>query len=281
MLLVAGTLCSVMASSDLEGSVPQGLRLTSYSEKQVKGCYSYNQTLGICFDVRKSSMKLLKTTGEKIVFYMDLGPNMFYYQVVDQGFIGHGPSLIYVPDNIPKEPQVLREFLAVKQDDEETPQELELLKFHFQEVVSELHYVPEILLLELVTVALSDNSTNWEILQRFRVLWSNLLKTSDIQPPAELGAAHGSDDQNSKRKKRCSLAGDPNNDNCLGMCGKGCSCWSFVCGDCCFNRGCYEHDMCCRKRFFSTYCVTPFVYYFGCSRFSGYPKCLGGSFWGK
>ena len=88
ILLVVGTLCSVMASSDLEASLPQGLHLTAYSEKQVKGCYNYNQTLGICFDVRKSSIKLLKTTGEKIVFYMDLGPNMFYYQVVDQGFIG-------------------------------------------------------------------------------------------------------------------------------------------------------------------------------------------------
>ena len=88
MFLVAGTLCSVVASSDAEAFVPQGLRLTTYSEKQVKGCYSYNQTLGICFDVRKSSMNLLKTTGEKIVFYMDLGPDMFYYQVVDQGFIG-------------------------------------------------------------------------------------------------------------------------------------------------------------------------------------------------
>ena len=85
MLLVVGTLCSVMASSDSE----VGLRLlTTYSEKQVKGCYNYNQTLGICFDIRKSAMKLLKTTGEKIVFYMELGPNMFYYQVVDQGFIG-------------------------------------------------------------------------------------------------------------------------------------------------------------------------------------------------
>ena len=88
MLLVTGALCSVMASSDLKASSPQDLRLTAYSEKQVKGCYNYNQTLGICFDVRKSSMKLLKITGEKIVFYMDLGPNMFYYQVVDQGFIG-------------------------------------------------------------------------------------------------------------------------------------------------------------------------------------------------
>lgn len=86
MLVVAGTI-SVMASSDLEASV-QGLHLTTYSEKQVKGCYNYNQTLGICFDIRKRSMKLLKTTGEKIVFYMKLGPNTFYYQIVDQGFIG-------------------------------------------------------------------------------------------------------------------------------------------------------------------------------------------------
>jgi len=62
--------------------------VTSSRPSPVKGCYNYNQTLGICFDVRKSSMKLLKITGEKIVFYMDLGPNMFYYQVVDQGFIG-------------------------------------------------------------------------------------------------------------------------------------------------------------------------------------------------
>ena len=180
---------------------------------------------------------------------------------------------------------MLREFQATKQNDEETPQELELLRFHYQEVVSELQYVPEIHLLELVSVALSDNSTDWEILQRFRVLWFNLLKTSDIQTPSELRGAHDSDDeatdQLAKRKKRCSLASDPNNNKCLGMCGKGCWCWSYVCGDCCFNRGCYEHDKCCAARFFSTYCITPFFHSFRCHAFGGYPKCLGGSFWGK
>ena len=82
MLLVAGTLSSVMASSSTRVSPDNLLRGAS------QRCYNYNQTLGICFDVRKSSMQLLKTTGEKIVFYMELGPNMFYYQVVDQGFIG-------------------------------------------------------------------------------------------------------------------------------------------------------------------------------------------------
>lgn len=34
--------------------------------------------------------------------------------------------------------------------------------------------------------------------------------------------------------------------SCLGMCGKGCSCWRFVCGDCCYHYGCFEHDEICR-----------------------------------
>ena len=85
---------------------------------------------------------------------------------------------------------MLREFQATKQNDEGTPQELERLRFHYQEAVSELQDVSEIRLLEPVSVALSKNSTNWEILQRFRVLWFNLLKTSDIQIPSELRGAH-------------------------------------------------------------------------------------------
>ena len=36
----------------------------------------------------------------------------------------------------------------------------------------------------------------------------------------------------------------PEND-CIGMCGQGCNCWDWVCGDCCYHQGCYEHDICC------------------------------------
>ena len=49
----------------------------------------------------------------------------------------------------------------------------------------------------------------------------------------------------------------PNN-NCFGMCGKGCSCWSWVCGDCCYHMGCYDHDKCCEERFIQTRCLFPF-----------------------
>ena len=30
--------------------------------------------------------------------------------------------------------------------------------------------------------------------------------------------------------------------NCLGLCGPECTCWWFVCGDCCWNWGCNRHD---------------------------------------
>ena len=66
----------------------KGLRLKSYSEDEIKGCYKHNQTLGVCFDVKKGSMKIAKTTGEEIAHYQELGPDMFLYQVLDQAFIG-------------------------------------------------------------------------------------------------------------------------------------------------------------------------------------------------
>lgn len=34
---------------------------------------------------------------------------------------------------------------------------------------------------------------------------------------------------------------------CYGMCGRGCSCWKWVCGDCDYHPGCAAHDDDCRK----------------------------------
>ena len=45
---------------------------------------------------------------------------------------------------------------------------------------------------------------------------------------------------------------------CLGMCGPGCTCWSMVCGDCCYHLGCYDHDVCCREKFFQLRCLIPY-----------------------
>ena len=39
----------------------------------------------------------------------------------------------------------------------------------------------------------------------------------------------------------------PGQNQCFGMCGPGCSCWKWVCGDCCWHKGCAAHDSDCRK----------------------------------
>ena len=59
-------------------------------------------------------------------------------------------------------------------------------------------------------------------------------------------------------------------DECMGLCGKNCSCWKFVCGDCCFHQGCADHDVCCRKEgFTSSKCLLPLPKLnFSCERYS-------------
>ena len=55
---------------------------------------------------------------------------------------------------------------------------------------------------------------------------------------------------------------------CLGMCGFRCFCWRFVCGDCCYWDGCYQHDLACRDNFISLACLLPFN--FTCNGYGTY-----------
>jgi hypothetical protein len=61
---------------------------------------------------------------------------------------------------------------------------------------------------------------------------------------------------------RCS---QPTANNCYGMCGNGCNCWSWVCGDCCYHSGCAKHDSWCRNgQWYYCYNITAVVALFGC-----------------
>ena len=54
-------------------------------------------------------------------------------------------------------------------------------------------------------------------------------------------------------------------DSCYGMCGPGCSCWSWVCGDCCYHYGCAVHDSWCRQgQWWFCYNITAVIALFGC-----------------
>ena len=64
--------------------------------------------------------------------------------------------------------------------------------------------------------------------------------------------------ENCHHGRECPCGLCPLVSECLGMCGPGCSCWSFACGDCCYWAGCYQHDLKCRDSFFSFACLLPF-----------------------
>ena len=61
-----------------------------------------------------------------------------------------------------------------------------------------------------------------------------------------------------KREKSCLDECPPcKSKQCLGMCGPGCVCWKWLCGNCCYNKGCYDHDLCCRSKPNSLACLLP------------------------
>ena len=67
----------------------------------------------------------------------------------------------------------------------------------------------------------------------------------------------------------CPYMGDQSN-GCNGICGRTCSCWSFICGDCCVHQGCLDHDECCaRDGYFSYSCTFGLIVSgFSCSGYS-------------
>ena len=69
--------------------------------------------------------------------------------------------MAYVPDDVPQTPEARRTFLRRQKG----MAGYEALKNHYQQAMSELHYVPEVQLLERALAALGDNSTKPEVLK--------------------------------------------------------------------------------------------------------------------
>ena len=62
--------------------------------------------------------------------------------------------------------------------------------------------------------------------------------------------------------------GDQSN-SCNGMCGPGCHCWWWICGDCCTHKGCLDHDNYCAKDgYISFSCIISVPLYFTCESHS-------------
>ena len=132
---------------------------------------------------------------------------------------------------------------------------------------------PEITLLINAAKALGESGVLGEDNQPAMVLYTAALRFSrmvrDINEVEEEGSADIEEEQfpTGRRQKRwwtshCSNNGYhcticPIGSGCLGMCGPGCHCWSWVCGHCCYSLGCHAHDLICsiRDQQFSPECI--------------------------
>ena len=151
----------------------------------------------------------------------------------------------------------------------------------YESAMKKLRNKQEIQLLDRISQALHDKTKGFATTEPFHVMAMTLLAKHDAHTPEHEPQTAVSNHRGHFRHRddrkggSCrDLRDDPYNNNCLGMCGPKCWCWSIVCDDCCYHKGCYEHDKCCRHKNYSGYCLLPFFHQFGCERYGGYPSCL-------
>ena len=137
----------------------------------------------------------------------------------------------------------------------------------FQSAVDNLFLRPESELMERAAFALGDEGITgreYPGVLPFYMAALQLQKKMDKDTSQEAHNHFSSLDlqgnkHRSKRAQCLSICPTPcPNDDCLGMCGLGCNCWSFLCRDCCYHLGCYQHDLCCRNEFTQSSCLFPF-----------------------
>lgn len=152
----------------------------------------------------------------------------------------------------------------------------------FQEIAGRLCRTQELRLLEDLLAALARNTSSVQILRPFYLMSIGIIQLTKQELPSSYRRAPvvlrktAAPKDRFHRSTSCQdLRSDPHKNKCLGMCGPGCSCWKFICEDCCFHEGCSQHDTCCRHNALSTYCLTPFIYGFHCKGgYGGYPECI-------
>ena len=122
----------------------------------------------------------------------------------------------------------------------------------FNETISDLLQMEEITLLEDASRAVGEQGVtgkNTPMALPFHMFALKMTRLLDVSSQNDI-----TNDQNEKpvaisshRKKRA--AADckkyKNFKDCKGLCGIGCKCRRWVCGDCCYHQGCYDHDVCC------------------------------------
>ncbi len=256
------------------------LELSTLTENTMEGSFTdLEKGLGIQFVSKSDSLSITTLDGELLLIAEDsqgialrlvnIGGKYFIQQMRDHDDPSGTTSRDYaVPVSkyhLIKNatPELLNALLRKLKNVDENAQ-----KMAVQVAIQELLMQPEILLIERAAFALGDEGItglNYPSSLPFYLAALQLQKT--LMNSTRTGKHVQYEGQNDefripsnrlKRESCLSQCPPCPNDECLGLCGYGCNCWTFVCGDCCYHLGCYEHDLCCRYQFIQTKCLFPF-----------------------
>ncbi|XP_068755484.1 uncharacterized protein [Montipora capricornis] len=268
-VLLVPSLCLAITKNSKEF-----LKLENQSESQLKGCYFKNNSLALCFDIQPAFLALTGVKNQPLVRYQKLPNHRFQAQVMDENYIWHrsgAQPLVIKSPNMASASSDTDSHLPYTSSSQEIKEPAQ----RYQSDVEKLRGLQQVRLLPRLLQQLHDIAKDAAIMESFQVMSFSLLAGSDDNVPAYDPETIGSHHRGNKNRGYCEdLRNDPYNNKCLGMCGPNCWCWSLVCGDCCFHKGCYQHDLCCGRNKFSGYCLLPFFHQFKCKGFGGYPDCL-------
>lgn len=251
------------------------VKLENRSDSFVKGCYCKNERLSLCFEIQRGFVQLTDIKNNVLVQFSKPNRQRTHVKVLGHDFLwphpGSEPFVIGKESNIWTEHSISERITDLPKGMKQSSSVL------YQRAMTRLRRKPEMQLLLDVSHTLHDEARENAATKAFHVMSMSLLGTPGV-------AAHARDQQTAahrylglfdrKRSSCRDLRGDPDGNKCLGMCGAGCWCWNLVCNDCCYHQGCYEHDLCCRKKRLSGYCLFPFLYGFNCDSYGGYPSCV-------
>ena len=247
--------CSLLLTAAASGQSESGLAIDTLSPIRVDGSYTDPASrLGIIFNSTTDSLYIATLSGEVLVDAREMVGGVRVISLGDDMFLQHsdGGSRDYaVPKphhTVLEEPANAHQLLPVLRDIPDS-QHAQL----FSKSASNLLSRPEVKLLKEAAYSLGHLGITGLTYPSILPLYMTAQRMTDNSPSTYV------DHLRLRRSSCIKTRGCPpcKSHECLGMCGPGCSCWDWACGDCCYHKGCYYHDKCCRTSPESSACLLP------------------------